>query len=222
MTKKINSILLIAVAFLIGFVGCGGSDDDEVANVRVVHASPDAPGVDVFIDGGSVLSNLTTGNASEYLEVSAGSRRVQVNATGTDTSAIDETLTLDDGKSYTVLAVNRLANIKPLVVEDTRTASASGKANIRAIHAVPGVPVDVYITAPGAALDTVQPAVSNFQFEANTGYVELDAGSYQVRITAAGSKTVVIDSGAVTLESGSRTTAVAVQPFKLVVMNDRE
>lgn len=39
------------------------------ATVRVLHASPDAPAVDVYADGASVLTGVAFGTISEYMEV---------------------------------------------------------------------------------------------------------------------------------------------------------
>ena len=45
------------------------------AMVRVLHASPDAPNVDVYADGGKILSDVPFGGLSDYLKVPAGDLR---------------------------------------------------------------------------------------------------------------------------------------------------
>src|SRR5918994_7467978 len=71
------------------------SDDDSStgpeteARVRVVHASPDAPSVDVLVDDNRVLTAVPYLAASGYLDVPSGSRNVKVNAAGTATTVID-------------------------------------------------------------------------------------------------------------------------------------
>jgi hypothetical protein len=52
------------------------------------------------------------------LEVPAGARNFKVNATGTASTVIDVTPTLGDGGIYTVVALNTLANIEPLLLLD--------------------------------------------------------------------------------------------------------
>ena len=71
------SILTIALAA--GVMSAACSDDDNAgpsteSRVRVVHASPDAPAVDVLVDGSEVLSDVPYGNASTYLTVASGAR----------------------------------------------------------------------------------------------------------------------------------------------------
>ena len=52
------------------------------ATLRVVHASPGAPEVDVLVDGQPILERLAYGSASEYLPITAESHRIQIVPTG--------------------------------------------------------------------------------------------------------------------------------------------
>jgi hypothetical protein len=89
------------------------------AKVRVIHASPDAPAVDVYVDGTAVLTNVPYKAISGYLEVAAGAHNIQVFATGTTTSpVIDVTPTLTDGTIYTIIAMNQLSAIEAVVLID--------------------------------------------------------------------------------------------------------
>src|SRR5918997_4449897 len=67
---------------LIALVAMPAAAADE-AFVRVVHASPDAPNVDVWVDGETVLTDVPFTAVSDYLSLSAGTYNVQVSATGT-------------------------------------------------------------------------------------------------------------------------------------------
>ncbi|MCA9298922.1 MAG: DUF4397 domain-containing protein, partial [Phycisphaerales bacterium] len=112
-TKSALRVLLVSLAAL-GLAGCGDDDPTGPAAgssaVRVGHLSPDAPAVDVWVDGSVALSGLTFREFSDYVDLSAGSHRVQVTPTGASTPiVIDATLTLEDGKSYTVAATGLLA-----------------------------------------------------------------------------------------------------------------
>ena len=72
--------------------------------MRVVHASPDAPDVDVLLDDAKVLGDVPYLTASDYLDVPAGDQNLKVNAAGTATTVIDADLSLVDGTDYTVIA----------------------------------------------------------------------------------------------------------------------
>ena len=210
---------------------CG--DDEAIApstnaQVRVVHASPDAPNVDVLVDNAVVLSNVPFKAASNFLAVPAGSRNVKVRAAGTSTTVIDANAPLTADKAYTIIATGRVASIAPLVLEDNLTNPAAGNIKLRLVHGSPTAGnVDIYVTAPGADINTATPTVPNVAFRAASGYLEVPAGTYRVRITPVGSKTVAIDVNNVTLTSGQIRTAVAVDavgggtPLSAILLADK-
>lgn len=228
MKLKLLTLLLAATALT---AACDDDDDNTgpegEARIRVVHASPDAPEVDVLLDDTEVLSDVPYLVASGYLETSAGDHNLKVNAAGTTTTVIDADATLADGTDYTVIASGLLAEIAPIVLEDDNSTPAAGNVRVRAIHGAPSAPaVDVYVTAPEADLSAATPVLTNVAFGDVAPYLEVPAGDYQVRVTPAGTKIVVIDSGALTLASGQVRTAIAVDapgggaPFDLLVLAD--
>jgi hypothetical protein len=227
---KLNLLcyILLAVSAL---TACGDDENTNptgaTARLRVVHASPDAPDVDVLVDNAAVLTGVPYLTASDYLDVAAGSRNLKVNAASTSTTVIDAAVTLADGLDYTVIAGGLVSAIEPIVLTDDNSTPPAGRVRVRAIHGAPSAPaVDVYVTAPGTDLTQETPALSNVVFGDVSDYIEAPAGTYQVRIAAAGSKTVVIDSGPLTLSSGQVRTAIAVDaagggaPFGLLLLED--
>ena len=228
MTRTLLTLALAATALT---AACSDDDDntgpDGEARVRVVHASPDAPDVDVLVDDAAVLSGVPYLAASDYLELSAGEHNLKVNAAGTATTVIDADVDLADGTDYTVIASGLVASIAPIVLEDDNSAPAAGNVKVRAIHGAPSAPaVDIYVTAPGTDLNAETPALSGIEFGDVADYIEAPAGDYQVRVTPAGAKVVVIDSGTLSLASGQVRTAIAVDaaggggPFDLLVLAD--
>lgn len=85
---------------------------DDVAQVRVVHYSADAPAVDVAADGGDVVvENLAYPAAAGYLDLLPGEYDLEIRPTGTTDVAYDiDPLTLDGGNSYTAFAIGSLAD----------------------------------------------------------------------------------------------------------------
>ncbi|MCX6368305.1 MAG: DUF4397 domain-containing protein [Armatimonadetes bacterium] len=206
---------LVTIACLstlaLALVGCGSSSSGTSPRLRVVHASPNAPQVDVLIDDVRELSSVPYKASSPYLGVFAGTRNVKVNAAGTSTTVINANLTLLNNTDTTVLATGRLASIEPLVLTDNNTPPTAGNIKLRLVHSAPGAGnVDIYVTAPTASLASATPNFSNVPFKGASSYLNVPAGTYRVRITPAGTKTVAIDSGSVTLTAGQIRTAVAV------------
>jgi hypothetical protein len=165
----------------------------------------------VLVDNSAALTNVAYKAASNYLEVPSGSRNLKVRATGTTTVVIDQTATLDQGSAYTVIATGRVASIAPLVLTDDQTSPAAGNVRLRLVHASPSAGnVDIYVTTTTADITTATPTLANVAFRVASNYLEVPAGTYRVRITPAGTKTVAIDVNNVALTAGQVRTAVAV------------
>ncbi|MBI1740777.1 MAG: DUF4397 domain-containing protein [Candidatus Koribacter versatilis] len=95
------TVALVALATVA--TNCG----TDHAQVRFVHASPDAVNMDVAVDGKTVVTDLAFGGvspASDYLTLTAGNRRVEVRDTGTTSDRINSTVSFGSGKAYTVIA----------------------------------------------------------------------------------------------------------------------
>lgn len=165
------------------------------------------------MDGSEVLSDVPFGVGSDYLEVLGNTYNIDVAAAANSASVINADLKFDPQMDYTIAAVNSLSNIEPIVLFDDNTPPAAGNVKVRLIHAAQSAGlVDNYITAPGDDISTLSPTVSNFDFKDNSGYLEVPAGNYRVRITLATTKTVAIDTGTLALADGQIRTAFAVDP----------
>ena len=203
----IISLTLAATAFM--FIGC--SEDESPITpttpsnslVKVIHASPDAPGVDLLVDNTVAGTNLTFPNNTGYLTVNSGTRNVKVNVTGTQTTVIEANVDFMQNKNYSVFAVNSVANIEPLLIEDDLTAPAQGKAHVRFIHLSPDAPaVDITLTDGTVVF-------GNKSFKEFTAFTPLDAGTYDLQVRVAGTSTVALDLPGITVESGKIYTVFA-------------
>src|SRR5919107_350572 len=175
--------------------------------VRVAHLAPDAPNVDVYVNGDPVLTDVPYTTVSEYLSLPAGTQQVTVYATGDTTSpVIDVPVELAAGGAYTVAAVGLVADnsLTAQVYEDDLRSPASGNAKVRVVHASPDAgPVDV-IPRGGEAL------VSGLAFPEASPYAEVPAGSYTLDVNAAGTKKTALTVPDATLASGGVYSAFAV------------
>jgi Domain of unknown function (DUF4397) len=76
------------------------------AHIRFIHLSPNAPSVDVALDGGAVVfGDYEFKEYSAFTPLDAGSYDLEVRVAGTSTVALDlPAITLQSGKIYTVFA----------------------------------------------------------------------------------------------------------------------
>jgi len=79
---KIIAASLLAV-LLLAFSDNFTSAAVQEAMIRVVHASPDAPEVDIYVDNQSIVVGASFKDVTDYLKVPAGSHKIEVYAIGT-------------------------------------------------------------------------------------------------------------------------------------------
>src|SRR3712207_1396284 len=105
---------------------CDGDDDidPQKARVMVVHASPNAPNVDVRVNNNLAITNLAYPSNSSYTEVNAGNTNLKVSPTGTMTYVIDANVNLAANMNYSVFAIDSVNKIKAAVVSDNLATPA--------------------------------------------------------------------------------------------------
>lgn len=191
MHARIQPLLRVVAAGVLTLSLAGVASAADTAMVRVLHASPDAPAVDVYLDDAIVdpLTNVPFGTISDYLEIPAGDHNVKVYATGSTTDpVIDADVTVATGAKYTIAATDAVASITAQVVED-KPAPDCDNASVRVVHFSADAPgVDV---APAGA-DPADAVVKNLEYPNATDYVALPAGTYDLEVRLAGTTTVAL------------------------------
>ncbi|MCV0403078.1 MAG: DUF4397 domain-containing protein [Chloroflexi bacterium] len=197
--KRLAAGLATVSLMLVAALPVAAADE---AMVRVIHASPDAPNVDVWLDGDTVLTDVPFTAVSDYLAVPAGEHNIQVTATGSTDPVIDADLTFEANTSYSVAAIGPVADIGATVLTDDR-APADGMSKLRVFHASPAAPasVDVAVT-DGPVL------VEGLAYPEATDYLTVDPGTYPLEIRAAGETDAALTLEA-TLAAGQNVTAIA-------------
>ncbi len=184
-------------------IGAGAAGE---ACVNVVHASPDAPAVDVYVDGALALENLAFPGSSGWVALPAGPHQIDVVATGEDisTAVISAPADLVAGTAHEIAAVGLLAEIAPAInVVDVAELDAD-TTRIQVVHASPDAgPVDVAVTGG----DVLVPAL---EFPNPSGFLEVPAGSYDLEVRAAGTMDVALPLPGVALEGGTAYSIYAV------------
>jgi len=165
---KRTLVLAVAVA-LVGLVvaGCSSSDSTPppaaTTKIRVVHASPDAGAVDVYIDTSATpwLENLEYGQASTYLSRGTGTVTLVFHEAGADPGATpvftSDPIDMTAGSSLTVLASGLVQSsadedkFRLIIYHDNFQNSLTARAQV--VHAGSDAPtVTVTIGATGQVL----------------------------------------------------------------------
>ena len=188
----------------------------DTARVRLVHAAPDAPAVDVTAAGGdTVLFDGVPFGESGYVEVPAGTYTLGVrgDTDSNDGDVVAEyTVELTGGTVYTAFAGGYLSpgDEDAEAPFDLTVAVDSGAGggglvetgSVRVAHMSPDAPnVDVYV-------DDSQ-ALSDVPFGVVSDYMSVPSGERTVTITAAGDADTVAFEGPVTVGTGDYTVVAA-------------
>jgi hypothetical protein len=188
------------------------------ARVRAAHFSPDAPAVDVYVNGTKTISGLSFKSASDYLSVPAGTYTLGIAPAG-GAVIFSADATLKAGQVVTVWANGLLAGTGKKAFTLTPTVDANfPQARVRLLHAVPDAPaVDIFLNGERVA--------AGLSFGTISGYLPVFAGTYNVQIKPAGGSAVVF-SGSITVEGGASYTAAAIgllagsPPISVVLFKD--
>jgi hypothetical protein len=214
-------------------------DSETPSTVRVVHASPDAPNVDVLVDDATppAIVDLAFGDATDRIPLPPAEYNFKVVPTGEAAPVvIDEDLGLVAGVEYSVFAAGLLADLGSMeddalpigalvLTDDDR--SVGTEAKLRVVHTSPAAGnVDIYLVEQGADIADIDPTLADVPFLANSGYLSVPPGPYDVIVTGAGSKMPAIGPAPVTLDAGGVYTAAARDadgggaPLSLILLDD--
>lgn len=228
--------LAVAISSCVALTAC---DEDTLdllfpkGELRVIHASPDAPPVNILLNGEEAIADLDYAESTGFTRLDPGSYDIQVegiipggNATVIEVPGFE----LTKESSPTVIAVNTVSSIEPMVVEQSAAEPEEDQVALVVAHAAPVAgEVDVYLTAPGDDISGYSPAFS-FDYKGSVDAGALGAGEVEIQV-AIGS-TVVYNSGPVDLSgfAGQSIMIVAVNsensteneaaPIKLLVATD--
>lgn len=206
-------LILCTAGMVVSMGGCPLQTDgqnNKTARLRVIHASPDAPAVDVCANGQAAFQGAAFPGATSYATLDEGTYAVRVTASGAGcggAGVINADLPISAGQDVSVVAVNRLAQIEPLVLVDNNAAPAAGKAKVRFVHASPDAPtVDITLTDGTTLFD-------NVSFKQSSGYLEVAAGSYDLQVRDETGTAVVLTLNGTALGAGNIYTVFAVGLF---------
>jgi hypothetical protein len=152
-------------------------------------------------------------------------------------------ITFEPNQRYTILAVDSFPEliqvnhtwvfqhrngIEPLTLLDDTLAPPPASARFRFVDASPStVLADVYITKVGADISASAPTFRGLTYRSVATYITIPFGLYEVRVTIADTKTVVLDVKDLFLATGSVQTAIMLDgpgggpPAILRRLNDR-
>jgi Domain of unknown function (DUF4397) len=203
-------VALLSCLLALTLAACGHTGGGGNTNIRVVNAVPDAAAIKVTVGDttGSyttVTNNLPFQGLTQYVGVGSGSQEFKVSANGGATNAIDSTLGINSGTNYTYVVYNQVASATAALVSDSGISTpVSGTFGIRVINVAVGIgAVDLYLTPAGTDLNSTSPTITNSPVGSVSAIYSPNAGTFELRITAAGTKSLIYDTPAQNFASGA-------------------
>jgi hypothetical protein len=209
--RIIHHILLMLGIYAVLLTGIAAftlsAKADNNAMVRVVHASPDAGKVDVFVDGNKLLDNFDFATVTDYVPLSAGSHKIQVAPAGkgADAAVITQTVSANAGVMYSVAALGTKDSGFSLqaFVDDSRVPA--GSATVRVYHLSSNAgPVDIETGG--------NKVITALNYQNASDYLSVPPGDYTFNVTATQANATVPVKA--TLKDGSFNSVFAVGLYK--------
>jgi hypothetical protein len=211
------SVALIGSTLAFGGVAAvnqtSDGDQQQTAYLKVVHASPDAPPVDVMVKNETVLSDVPFGAVSDYLALEAGTYNVTIAAAGdSETVVFDGEVTLEPRSVTTLAASGEISEgaettFELVAYEDTAPAPADNESALRVIHLSPDAPTVDITTSGGSVV-----LADNVSFQNASDYVTVPEGNHtlELREATGDNDGPVVTTVNVSLSGGTAYSAMAV------------
>jgi hypothetical protein len=180
--------LLLAAIGTLTLTGCQAIDNSApVAQVRVIAASPDSPGLDIYQGSTALAYNLGFGTVTSYIQLAPGIYTISADTAGTKQTLTSSKSTYAASTQYTVLIGNAAASLQQITLTDQSQPAPTGQIALRFIDQATRIgAVDIYLVPGGQKLTSVTPLITGIAFGVNTGYLNIPTGTYSVVIVPPG------------------------------------
>ncbi len=188
----------------------------RAACFRILHASPDAPNLDVYVNRTRVADNIAYTQFSQRRWcIAATIVLVRAFLAGADPNTtaplVSSNITMAFSRSYVIAIANRLQQLQVVVLENP-TVPLAGQFSLRVVH----LAVDV----GGVDLAVTGGAVWLFNVVFPTAQTTTQpAGTYTLELRQAGTPTVLASLGTLTFRSRERKTIYVLAPSAAAAMD---
>jgi len=181
--------------------GAQGEANGE-ASIYLLHCTPDAPAIDVYVDGDRTIRNLAYGRSTEIFKLEAGQHRFTIIETGGDLSQpiVERVITVETGKTYAIATVGLLADIAiqtwPLDLQPV----ADGNGTLSVVNASPDAETVNLALAEG------DDPLTAAGFPEASDPIQIPAGTYDLEISVPNVPEAVEGVSSVPVREGTTTT----------------
>lgn len=161
--------------------------DKSTSYIRLLHASPNAPAVDIYANDTLLTDFLSFGEFTPYIPVNPTSYTVEVYpAQNGDEPVLTTELTVEPKKILTVAVIGVAPDLEVFVIPDEKESLEFERTGFRAIHLSPDAP----------AVDVMQPddevLFKDVSYKDITDYKQVVPMTYTLQIVPSGTEDIAL------------------------------
>ena len=169
-----------------------------VALVTFIQASPDEPPLNFFLNNNKVnFSPLNYGDALDYFRAYVGVRTANFNNAFTNSQILSDTIRLNQNTDYSLFLANKATKPEILLLVDSLSQPAAGKATVRFVNLSPDAP------AVSLAITGSQVLATNIPYKGHTPFLPVAGNAtYTFEVRQGTTATVLATLPNITLSNG--------------------
>jgi hypothetical protein len=203
-SKKLIAMICGACLLSVSLTSCLKENNNQtynppVALVSLTQASPDEPPIDFTLDNNQVNINpLNYGDVIGYFQAYAGKRTANFVNHTTMGKIFSDTVSFIQNAAYSLFLANVQSKPDMVVVRDTITRPADGKASIRFVNVSSDAPA-VDLAIQGGAV-----VIANESYKGASSFIAITGNTtYNFEVRQHGTNTVLASLANVSLNSSS-------------------
>jgi Domain of unknown function (DUF4397) len=207
--KKVISALSMLLFMCYGCGLTGGETTPPSSGIYIIHASPDAPAIDVALNSTTIASGYTYEKDSGYFLSYPGTYPFKLSQTNSGTALLDQLINFPAGKYHSIFLIDSFRTLKVLFIEDKLTSDSFAYAKIRLFDFCPNSPIAKAIFA-STNQDTLTFSSRYFNDQSvspnYTNYSAVPAGTYNLSLYQTDTAVIIKDLGSITFSNGKHYT----------------
>ena len=211
--------LLLLVPFVLALV-VGGCKINSInyfpphpAQVRVINLLPGIASVDVAVGSNKLWTGLAFQAATGYQALDNVVQQFTVTISGTSTQLSQSSFVLAGEQPYTLTITGTSSRPVLNLLQEVATPPLNGSVLISAFNAASNASaIDLYAVTPGTDITNLNPNYFGLNYNGTTFNVSFAPGNYQILATTSATKTIIYDSGPITVTGN---TALFFVPYSV-------
>jgi len=196
--------LLVPLVLALVVGGCKinsiNSFPSRPAQVRVINLLPGVASVDVTVGSNKLWTGVAFQTSTDYQSLDNVVQQFTVTVTGTTNQLLQSSYVLAGEQPYTLTISGTPSQPVLNLLQEVAQPPSNGSVLISAFNAASNAAaIDLYVVTPGTNISNIAPNFFGLNYNGTTFNFSFSPGTYQIIATTSPTKTVIYDSGPVTV-----------------------